>query len=392
MFLWYYPGLRVFDLPLITLFLQIIINVNMQECIKPNRKVNYGLDLDNVSVGLEIISHFNISVDESIHSLWSGFMPTSSYPENSREFAGILGFNEMFLPYGFLLNMTLSLGVENYAHSSLLHLEIRNALYLNPAFAGDTLSCEIHLKSVEASSNKHYSIIVSEHVLSNQKGEPVFSLERVTLFPYIKGCENQTTNGNSSLKNYRFKEKILARVRGIEMENKINDFKPGDLMLHPFVRPVGKSENLYWATYFKNTHPIHFNYQRYKPGEIIISGGIVVSMILGISGREFRQLLLPQVERAFHVVPVVAEDRIGAFSYVKEVSQIMPGFEELHVVTFGLRNVDTEPELKEAAFPMELFGELRRPADVEKILEEKCPALAGKICCVAEWKGLRKVE
>jgi len=364
----------------------------MQGYIKPNRKVKYGLDLNNVSIGQEIISQFSITVDESIHSLWSGFMPTSSYPENSREFAGILGFHEMFLPYGFLLNLTLSLGVENFAHSSLLHLEIRNALYLNPAFAGDTLSCEIRIKSVEATSDTRYSIIVSEHVLSNQKGEPVFSLDRVTLFPFIKGCDNQMIKGNGNLKNHRFKEKILARVRGIDLQNKISDFEFGDLILHPFVRPVGKSENLYWATYFKNTHPIHFNYQRYKPGEIIISGGIVISMVLGISGREFRQLLLPQVERAFHVVPVVAEDRVGAFSYVKDVAQIMPGFEELHVLTFGLRNVDTELELGDASFPIELFEDLQRPSDVERILEEKCPALSGLICCVAEWKALRKVE
>ncbi|MCU4166383.1 FAS1-like dehydratase domain-containing protein [Carboxylicivirga caseinilyticus] len=364
----------------------------MQDYIKPNKKVNYGLDLNKVVVGQEIVSHFSITADESIHSLWSGFMPTSSYTENSREFAGILGFHELYLPYGFLLNLTLSLGVENFAHSSLLHLEIRNALYLNPAFAGDTLTCEITIKSVEPTSNNRYSIIISEHVLSNQKGEPIFSLERVTLFPFIDGCGDENAKGNSNLKNHHFKEKILARVRGIELENKIKDFEPGDLMLHPFVRPVGKSENLYWATYFKNTHPIHYNYQRYKPGEIVVSGGIVVSMVLSIASREFRQLLSPEIVRAFHVVPVVAEDRIGAFSFVKEVAQIMPGFEEITLLTFGVRNVDTEMDLGDIAFPVELFSDLKRPSDVERVLEDKCPSLTGIICCVAEWKILRKVD
>ncbi|MCU4177355.1 hypothetical protein [Carboxylicivirga sp. N1Y90] len=364
----------------------------MKGFIKPNRKVSYGLDLNKVFIGQEIVSHFNITVDESIHSSWSGLMPTSSYPENSREFAGILGFHEMFLPYGFLLNLTLSLGVENFAHSSLLHLEVRNALYLNPAFAGDTFSCTIRIKAINATSDKKYSTIVSEHVLSNQKGDPVFALERVTLFPYIECSNNQLEDSESTMRNHHFKEKILARVRGINIENKINDFASGDLILHPFVRPVGKSENLFWATYFKNTHPIHFNYQRYKPGEIVISGGIVVSMVLGISGREFRQLLLPQVERAFHVVPVVAEDRVGAFSYVIDVNQIMPGFEEIHVRTFGLRNVDTELELSDTEFPSELFNGISKPSDVESILESKCPVLKGKVCCIAEWKALRKVE
>ncbi|WP_430810428.1 MULTISPECIES: FAS1-like dehydratase domain-containing protein [unclassified Carboxylicivirga] len=364
----------------------------MQGYLKPNKTVNYGLDINRVAIGQEIISHFNITADESVHSLWSGLMPTSSYPENSREFAGILGFHEMFLPYGFLMNLTLSLGVENFAHSSLLHLEIRNALYLNPAFAGDTFSCAIRIKDVRATSNGNYSIVESEHLLSNQRGEAVFTLERITLFPPINVIESSGMPWEGSLKNHHFKEKILARVRGINIENKIKDFKSGDLILHPFVRPVGKSENLFWATYFKNTHPIHFNYQRYKPGEIIISGGMVVAMVLGMASREFRQLLLPQVDRAFHVVPVVAEDRLGAFSYVKSNRQIMPGFEELEVRTFGLRNVDTEPELRDADFPLELFNGLDRPAEVEKILEQKCPALKGKICCVTDWKALRKVE
>ncbi|TAJ13137.1 hypothetical protein DMA11_10085 [Marinilabiliaceae bacterium JC017] len=362
----------------------------MENYLKPNRKVNYGLDLGKVFIGQELNSHYNITVDESVHSLWSGFMPTSSYPENSREFAGRLGFHQMFLPYGFLLNFTLSLGVENFAHSSLLHLEIRNALYLSPAFAGDTFSCSIKIKNIKATSDNRYCIVESDHVLFNQKGESVFVLERVTLFPYFKPRVTMVSQIEESRRNHLFKEKILARARGIGMENKIDRFNQGDLLLHPLVRPVGKSENLFWATYFKNTHPIHFNYQRYKPGEIIISGGIVLSMVLGISGREFRQLLLPQVERAFHIVPVVAEDRIGAFSYVKSSVEVMHGFEEIEVVTFGLRNVDTEPELAEMAFPVELFGDLSKPSDVEYILERKCPSLLGKICCVAHWKALRK--
>jgi acyl dehydratase len=364
----------------------------MSEFLTPNVRVNYGLDLDKVFVGQEISSHYNITVDESAHSLWSGFMPTSSYPENSREFAGRLGFHKMFLPYGFLLNLTLSLGVENFAHSSLLHLEIRNALYLTPAFPGDTFSCNIRIRKIQATSSKKNSVVESEHVLFNQKGEPVFKLTRITLFPFIQPRQVRENGKMSQLQNNGFKEKILDRARGIALENKINRFKKADLLLHPFVRPIGKSENLFWATYFKNTHPIHYNYQRYKPGEIIISGGIVLTMVLGIAGREFRQLLLPQVDRAFHVLPVVAEDRIGAFSYVKGSQQIMPGFEEVHITTFGLRNVDTESDLASLSFPMDLFKEMNRPAELNQILEKSCKPLVDKVCCVAEWKALRKVE
>lgn len=359
---------------------------------RPNKKANYGLDPERVFVGREITSNYNISIDESVHNMWNGFIPTSSYTENSGEFAGRLGFSQMFLPYGFLMNLTLSLSVENYTHTSFLHLELRDALYLRPAFPGDTFTCSIKIISIKESANGQNSILEATHLLSNQKGEPVFSLIRVTLFPRFEARSTIPSELTKPMHNHHFKEKILARVRGIELDNIFTEFAFGDLILHPYVRPIGKSENLFWATYLKNSHPIHHNYQRYKPGEIVISGGIVVAMVLGIAGREFRQILLPEVKKAFHIAPVKAEDRIGAFSFVKDVSQIMPGFEEISIITYGLRNVDTERELSNLSFPEGLFRDISRPSQVTTIIEQHCPDLVNKLCCYVEWNVLRKNE
>ena len=360
----------------------------MQSFFKPNRKVNYGLDLTKVFVGQEIVSNYNITVDESVLSLWSGFMPTSSYPENSREFAGRLGFHQIFLPYGFLMNLTLSLGAESYGNSSINIHEIRNVLYLSPAFPGDTFSCSIRIKRITEQGRHNY--VVADHFLFNQKGETIFLLECEMVFPHFVPRVTIVSTRTQNMMNNLFKEKILARVRGIHIENKIGIFKESDLMLHPYVRPVGKSENLFWTTYLKDTIANHFNYQRFKPGEILVSDGIVLSMVLGIAGREFRQVLMPELIRSFRIIPVIAEDRLGAFSFVNEVRAVMPGFEELYLTTYGLRNVDPETELFDFAFPSDLFNGLRTAAEVSSILESQCPFLAGKLCCMAQWKILRK--
>ncbi len=365
----------------------------MEEFLKPNRRAGYGLDLDKVFVGKEIVSRYNITVDESVLSMWSGFMPTASYPESSREFAGRLGFHQIFLPYGFLLNLTLSLGVENFAHSSVLKLEMRDALYLNPAFPGDTFSCSIKITDIRPARREGHTIIESSHLLFNQKGEPVFSVVRISLFPEFSPRKTITSERKAPFHNNLFKEKILARTRSISMENVIFRFNAGDLLLHPYVRPIGKSENLFWATYLKNTHPSHYNYQRYQPGEIVISGGIVTAMVIGIAGREFRQILMQEINNAFHVHPVFAEDRVGAFSYVKEVRHIMPGYEEVFIRTFGIRNMDTELELSEVAFPLSLFdSKVERPSEVRHIIDEKCPVLKNKVCSMVNWSVLRKVD
>ncbi|SFE20822.1 hypothetical protein [Thermophagus xiamenensis] len=365
----------------------------MEEFIKANRKVEYGLDLEKVFIGKDIVSRYNITVDESVLSMWSGFMPTSSYPESSREFAGRLGFPQIFLPYSFLMNLTLSLGVENFAHSSVLKLALRDAIYLNPAFPGDTFSCSIKIINVYKSSRPGNSVIESSHLLFNQKGEPVFSLIRVSLFPEINPRKTISSEQKIPYQNNLFKEKILARARNISMDNVMIRLEAGDLILHPYVRPIGKSENLFWSTYLKNTHPSHYNYQRYKPFEIIIPGGMVIAMVSGIAAREFRQILMQQIDVAFHVNPVYAEDRIGAFSFVRGVNQLMPGFEEVFIRTFGIRNMDTEPELSDVAFPKSLFDtRVERPSQVRQIIDEKCPVLRDKVCCVIDWSVLRKVD
>ncbi len=362
----------------------------MQLDLKPTIKVKYGADLSKMFVGLEIVSNYNITVDESVLSLWSGFMPTSSYPENSREFAGRIGFPQIFLPYGFLMNLALTLCAESYSSSSISTIEIRNVLYLAPAFPGDTFSCSVTIKEIE--QDEFHNFVTATHLLSNQKGEAVFTLDSLMQFPAFKPKVNMVPIRTPKLISNQFADKILSRARGIHIENKIDDFSEQDVILHPYVRPVGKSENLFWATYLKDTVPDHYNYQRFNAREIIISDGIVFSMVLGIAGREFRQVLLSEIIRSFSVAAVIAEDRLGAFSYVSDVKRVVPGFEEIYITTFGLRNVDTETELHDYTFPSYIFSSIRSAVDAETVIKNCCPALLGKICSVSFWKVLRKCD
>jgi hypothetical protein len=362
----------------------------MQPEVLPKTIANYGLDLAKVFEGQEFVSNYNITVDESVLSLWSGFMPTASYTENSREFAGRLGFHQIFLPYGFLMNLTLSLCSDSYSDSSTGIVEIRNLRYINPAFPGDTFSCSVRI--IKIAGFEESSIVTAEHILFNQKGETVFVLESDMLFPRLVPRASIMPARKMQISGSILEEKIYSRVRSISMHNKIDKFEPGDLILHPYVRPVGKSENLFWATYLKDTTPNHFNYQRYNPGEIVVSDGIVFSMVLSIAAREFRQILLPNVLRSFMVEPVIAEDRIGAFSYVTDVRYVMPGFEEIFITSFGLRNVDTETELGGFAFPHDMFDDSVTPENAAKLFAGYCPHLKGKICSVSRWKVLRKCE
>ena len=55
--------------------------------------------------------------------------------------------------------------------------------------------------------------------------------------------------------------------------------------------------------------------------------------------------------------------------------------------------MDTENDLEEVSIPGSLFRtDIERPSEVRQIIEESCPVLQDKVCCVINWSILRKVE
>ena len=357
--------------------------------MKANRLPQYGISLKQIEIGQEIESPYEMTITQSTFELWQGFIPSSHLLESSATFASTTGLGVLPLPFSFVMNLTLGLGVECFAESSILHLEIQQAQYLFPLQPGDTVNCRIMIEQVQPTTNKKQTIVTSWHYLFNQNDQTVFRLKRVTLFPRFDEIINEGEYELEEEHNF-IREAILNSGDNLLVDNQFPDLERNDLILHLIVRPIGKSENLFWSTYLKNTHPIHTNYLR-DNGKVVVSGGLVQAMVLGIAGRDIREALYTEIDQAFHINKVHAEDHLGAFTVVKEITLAQSDMEELHLRTIGLVNFDPEIYLKNTDIPDELFEDLSRPAEVEKICREKCPQLAGKIALICNWRILRKL-
>ncbi len=364
----------------------------INDFLKLNRSINYGLNLNNVQKNQLITSHNEITIDDTYRTLWLGYVPSFSKTELVSDYYQKPFNNRKKLPFSFVLNLTLSLGVESFAESCLLHLEIQEAEYHKPAFTDDTFQCHIRILSIEPTSNKQKTIVESRHYLINQKDEVIFTLKRITLFPRIRNILriadkpaefNYTVDGN-------LREEMIRNTDNLKSPGFLKHLDITDLVLHQLVRPVKKSENLFFTTLLKNTNPIHFNDKRYEK-DIIISGGIIVAMVLGIASREFREIIHQSIKKAFHVMPVYADEMLGAFSYVKDIHPLANDLEELHIRTIGLKNTDTEEELSEIMLPLELFEHTSKPVEIINLCDKKCQALNDRICTVVDWKFVRRV-
>ena len=168
------------------------------------------------------------------------------------------------------------------------------------------------------------------------------------------------------------------------------DFHVGDIYEHRPGRTITEADNTWFTLLTMNTHPLHFDAQRYGREDIVVCGGFVQALAHAAGERELRQIVHEQVIQASHINTVAPEDRIGAISFIRSVTPISDRLEEVELKTFGLRNVDIARELGGRALPLALFeAEGTKPSVYEEICQRDCLDLSGRIALQIERRILR---
>ncbi|MCS5636530.1 MAG: aldolase/citrate lyase family protein [Myxococcota bacterium] len=349
------------------------------------RVPRYGLDLSTARVGQAMECPAEITVDAGWRALWQSSFPSASRIHSSTEYARAWGLDDTALPFGMLLNLTLCLAVEPFSESCRLHLGLENARQEACATIGDTFRGYVRIDRMTNTSRGDASVIRTTHILVNQRGERVFRLSKDSYYDIIPGEAERAEAAPTAPHANLFGDAPAAHRARIEAcssppEGPRSPLSPGEVILHPPVRPIGISENLLLTTLFRNTHPVHSDTQRFGPDGLIVCGGFVQSLAHACSEREFRPVLDERLERSHHINPVAPGERVGAVSRVLEIRPVSQHLEEVRVHTLGLREVDVTGELAGLPLPAELFSPaVSRPSEIQALCREHCPALEDKI-------------
>ena len=360
----------------------------------------YGVDTTTTQVGSILESPHSYTLDEGWRAKWFAHFPTSDAVLTSQPAAEAFGFDERPLPFSLLLNLCLCLSVEPFSQTCRYHLGLRDARQIAPVRLGDTVRARIRVEALRNTSGGDAAVIVTTHILVNQHGEAVFALTKDSYYAAIPGLEGRPELERDGADHALFDAALSAEAKsgaGQRVDN--GAFIPpsfpveaGEVILHPAVRPIGWSENLELTTLVRNTHPIHFDAQRYGREGIVVCGGFVQALVQGLASPEFRQVVDERLIHSFHSGTVMPEDRIGALSRVLEVRDLGDGTEEVVVSTLGLINVDVEQELIGVAIPDALFGpEPVKPAALRALCAEHCPVLENRVALRAV-RVLRRVK
>ncbi|MAW78570.1 MAG: hypothetical protein CMJ95_14475 [Planctomycetes bacterium] len=349
----------------------------------------YGLDLRTACPGEILESPHEVTIDASWRTSWQSAFPASSRIATSKEYATGCGLDEIAIPVSMLLNMTLCFSVEPFSQSCRYHLGLENARQEAVVREGDTFRSFTRLDQMGNTSRGDASVIHTTHILVNQHGERVFSLLKRSYYdpiPQPVDRESNPDQGENSKYFTEIGETPLDRFQSVSSfpDAPRQELSVDEVILHPAVRPFGWTENLALSTLYRNTHPIHWDAQRYGREGIVVCGGFVQSLVFAICDRELRQVIDEVLERSSHVNTIAPEDCIGAISRVLSVEQISDQLEAVRVKTLGLKNVDVEQELVDAEIPETLLDDQeRKPSQIEAICADQCHILSDRIALQA---------
>jgi acyl dehydratase len=199
-------------------------------------------------VGQRIKADLEITMDTGVKALWQASFFEPSPLVSSDEVARSLGLERAPIPFTMLMVWAVGLAVIGVTENAVVHLGLKNVRQYQPFYPGQTLRNFVQISGLRNTRDGANSVVRGIHVLTNEKDEVVFSLEKSTLFPPIPrlkpGEEARPPQGatiesphpaESHLRSHMIRAAHGAALNRVRPRLSL---VPGDLLLH---RMVSKS-------------------------------------------------------------------------------------------------------------------------------------------------------
>jgi 2-methylfumaryl-CoA hydratase len=249
----------------------------------------------------------------------------------NREYALACGFADLLVSPMMVLNVALSLGVQNNSEQAIAHLGYYDVQFLRPVYAGDTLRSQSLVLSRRWRGSKP-GIVRVKTTAFNQRDQAVLQYERAILIPTQSPSTHTHTDevAVSSAETFTVElPQLKPGPRELTGNNTyFEDYKGGDIIVHPNGRTV-TDEHMAWSYRLGNTHPLHYDrvYSNARSGamsgEPIVYGGLVFAWLEGLASRDTSENAIWDLgyTEGYHTQPVVSGDTLYSISRVlgKEV-------------------------------------------------------------------------
>ena len=339
------------------------------------RTPQYGRVLEDFTEG-EVFCHpRGITIDRAFAvEFATTFMEANPLYLNS-EFAKAHGFKDLLVSPMMVLNLAISLGVQNDSEKAMANLGYYDVEFPQAVYPGDTLRGFTKVLKRQDRDGKP-GIVTIRTVAVNQKDEAVCQYNRkIMVAPGGKKSEPTTVTGQK-FPETKSAQPSLPSVKSYPRDltgtqTYFEDFTVGEIIVHPNGRTI-TDEHIGWTYRLMNTHPLHYDRlftQGAKlsgTGEPVVYGGLVFAWLCGLASRDISENALWDLgyTEGYHTQPVYAGDTVHAISRV--LAKEDKGVVQFQLI--GVKNITGREALQK--FGTDLFAKENDKKDLGK---EKLP-------------------
>ena len=309
-------------------------------------------------------------------------------------FAKAQGFEGLPAAPHLVMNLALSLGVQNDSEKAIANLGYWDVRFLRPVYAGDTLTAATRVVERKDRGADKPGIITVETLAQNQDGRVVVQYRRKIMVPR-RGTDpivDPVVDGHEADPSdfpWKTTPKLhlpfQAGVTGWGLTSEASTFSAfevGQVWVHGNGRTV-TDEHFGWTYQVMNTHPLHYDrlYSSGRSGpmsgEPIVYGGLVFAWLLGLASRDVGENVIAELgfHAGFHTQPTVAGDTLYALSRVLAVEDFPNEAlaDELGIVRMqlvGVKNLKPKAALDKYGADLFIAEDDKKRLGKEKIAEK----------------------
>ncbi len=270
-----------------------------------------------------------------------------------------------------VMNIALSLGVQNNSEKAYANLGYYDMQFIRPVYAGDTLRAVTQIKDKKIRGEGKPGIITLHTIALNQKDQVVIEYSRkIMVLPRPQG-EKERFYQDSQFDFSKFanqSKSILIPEYDINTSKQCSyctghntyyeNYSIGDVVATHNGRTIS-DEHFAWTYKLGNTHPLHFDKIFTKSlsgamsGQPIIYGGLIFAWLLGLAGRDISENAIWDLgyTEGYHTQPAKSGDTIFVIHRVIGEEKIDPiykaGIKQFQVI--GLINMSPREALDKYA-------------------------------------------
>jgi 2-methylfumaryl-CoA hydratase len=359
-------------------------SANVKSDLSKAKYPQYGRVLEDFESG-EVFSHpRGLTIDRAFAIDFATTYMECNPLYLNKEYAKAHGFKDVVVSPLMVMNVALSLGVQNDSEKAIANLGYYNVCFVQPVYPGDTLTALTKVLDKKVKEGKP-GIVTIRTIALNQNHELVLQYDRKIMVAAAGKKSEPTTLSGAEFPD---QETPTIEIPQISVDYPKNltgintyyeNFNIGDVIVHANGRTI-TDEHMPWTYKVMNTHPLHYDrlYSTARSGamsgEPIVYGGLIIAWLCGLASRDVSENALIDFgyTEGYHTQPTYGGETIYAISRVIDKEE-GPGDVDAGIVTFqliGVKNIRPKEVLEKYGDDLFEKENGKKKAGKEKIPEK----------------------